>query len=272
MGLNIGRTGFTSILAVTFLGAFLLFGLWTGMRKEAAMARGNSLSVRKVVDLTHTLSDRSPYFPGSRPFQLKPFVGYEKGYYMNEFCAPEHIGTHVDAPSHFVQGKSHVSDLTPDDLTGPGVMISVQASAKSNPDYRVVIADLEKWEHRHGKIPSGAIVMVHTGWAERWEDPNLFRNQDASKVMHFPGFSKEAAEWLLTQRDISAIGIDTLSLDYGPSGDFQVHHLVLGRGKYMIESLANLEKLPPKGSYIVVAPLKIEKGSGAPARVLALIP
>lgn len=229
---------------------------------------------RTVIDLTHPLSPEIPTFagPGGETFKLIPFVSYDKGYYMNLLCSPEHIGTHVDAPSHFAQGAPHVADLDPRALIGPGVVVDVRDAAKSNPDYQVAIADLLKWERRHGKIPTGSLVLFRTGWGERWGSPARYRNADSGGVMHFPGCSKEAAAWLLSERKIRALGIDTLSLDYGSSTDFPVHGTMLSAGKYFIENLANLEQLPPTGALIVVAPLKIKNGSGSPARVFALLP
>ena len=228
-----------------------------------------------VVDLTHRLSSKIPYWPGGqyRPFEFTTIATLDRdGVFSGFFAMPEHMGTHVDAPNHFVAGRPSVDELRPDQLICRAVVLDVRDRVRQNPDYRLTLSDIRQWERRHGRIPRRALVFLHTGWGARWQTPKDYVNQDDKGVMHFPGFSPEAAEFLVSQRDISGIGIDTLSVDYGPSTDFRVHHITHGAGKYHIENVANLDRLPAQGAIVFVGVLPIEGGSGGPARVFALLP
>ena len=149
--------------------------------------------------------------------------------------------------------------------------MDVRADAARDADYRLTSARVEEWEAAHGRIPARAIVLLRTGWASRWPDQERYRNMDAHSVMHFPGFSVDAAK-LLIARGAVGLGIDTLSVDYGPSKNFEVHRVDLPAGLYNLENLANLDQLPASGAYLIVAPIKIEGGSGGPVRVFAILP
>lgn len=228
----------------------------------------------KVVDLSYPLNDKTPYWPAANyePFKLEFFSTIEKDKVLSgKYCTPEHLGTHVDAPNHFERGMVPVDQIALDDLFGYAVVINVRAKAAANPDYRVSPSDLQEWEKKNREIPDGAIVLAYTGWGERVESPEKYQNKDSRGIMHFPGWSTEAVDFLLRARNINAIGIDTLSIDYGPSKDFAVHHQLMTAGKYGIENVANLEQLPPRGAFVIVAPVKIQGGSGGQARVYALI-
>ena len=156
-------------------------------------------------------------------------------------------------------------------LFAPAVVIDVRDEASKDPDYRLRVMRVEKWEALHGRIPAGAVVLLRTGWASRWPDQARYRNTDAAGVMHFPGFSVEAAR-LLVERGAVGLGIDTLSIDYGPSKDFEVHRVTLPAGLYQLENLANMDQLPDAGAFLISAPIKLEGGSGGPVRVFALLP
>jgi kynurenine formamidase len=228
----------------------------------------------RIVDLTHKLSPKIPYWPGKtyKPFRFETIATLEKDkVFSGAFWTPEHIGTHVDAPNHFVAGQIPVDAIPLRQLISPAVVIDVREPVGKNADYQLTVAAIEQWENTHGRIPRGALVFLYTGWDGRWNDTRAYRNQDARAVMHFPGFSPESAEFLARQRDISGIGIDTLSVDYGPSKDFRVHHITHGAGKYHVENAANLGQLPPTGAVVIVAAVPIEGGSGGPARVFALM-
>jgi kynurenine formamidase len=183
----------------------------------------------------------------------------------------EHYGTHLDAPAHFPPGKLTVDQIPVKQLFGPAVVIDVRGEGEKDEDYLLPAAGVKDWEKRHGKIPDGAIVLLRTGWAARWPDVKRYRNQDAAGTMHFPGFSAEAAK-VLIERKVSGLGCDTLSIDYGASRDFAVHHLALGARLYHLENLADLSELPETGAFLIVAPIKLEGGSGGPVRVFALLP
>ncbi|HXF06779.1 MAG TPA: cyclase family protein [Blastocatellia bacterium] len=229
----------------------------------------------KVVDLTHRLSAKIPYWPGGqyRPFEFTPIATLDRdGVFSGFFAMPEHMGTHVDAPNHFVAGRPSVDDLLPEQLICPAVVLDVRDRVRDNPDYQLTVEDIRRWERRHGRIPRRSLVLLYTGWGARWGTPKEYLNRDEQGVMHFPGFSPDAARFLVTEREISGLGIDTLSVDYGPSKDFPVHHITHGAGKYHIENVANLDRLPARGAIVIVGVLPIEGGSGGPARVFALLP
>jgi kynurenine formamidase len=228
-----------------------------------------------IVDLTYPLNDTSPYWPGStyNPFQLDTLATLEKdGVLSLAYSTPEHLGTHLDAPNHFAEGQIPVDQIAVTDLFGPAVVVDVVAKAEADPDYRLSKQDLLDWEAQNGRLPAGAIVLMYTGWGKRWSDYEAYKNADEQGRMHFPGFSEEAARFLVEERDIKGIGIDNLSVDYGLSKDFVVHHIVNGAGKYHLENVANLDKLPAKGANLIVAPVKIEGGSGGQARIFAVLP
>jgi kynurenine formamidase len=227
----------------------------------------------RIVDLSYAINDKLVAWPGDeRVFEAKVNATVEKdGYYTRSFWMLEHYGTHLDAPVHFPPGKMTVDQIPADKLLGPAVVIDVQAESVKDADYRLTVERIARWEKEHGRIPPGAIVLLRTGWASRWPNSEKYRNQDAQGKMHFPGFSLEAAK-VLMERRVNGLGCDTLSIDYGASGDFPVHHAVLGGGLYQLENLANLGELPEAGAFLLVAPIKLEGGSGGPARVFALLP
>ncbi len=225
----------------------------------------------RVVDLTQTMSEDMPVWPGGVPFRMTRTADYDRGYRAHRFEVGENTGTHVDAPAHFVPGGRTIDELEPAELVVPAVVIDAREQAAADPDYRLTADDLGRWEGRHGRIPAGALVILETGWHARFAEPARYVNSDSSGVMHFPGFAADAAG-LLLRRDVAGIGIDTLSLDPGDSTDFPVHRLMLGAGKYQIENLANLDALPPTGATVVVGVLPVGRGTQAQARVLALLP
>lgn len=228
----------------------------------------------KTVDLTYKLNDTSPYWPGEnyQPFELKTIATLEKdGVLSKVITLPEHLGTHLDAPNHFENNQLDVSSLTPQQLWGPGVLIDISVQAEQNADYMLTQKDLLQWEKEQGPIPDEAIVLLHTGWGRFWNNYDRYKNQDTTGKLHFPGFSPEAAQYLLSKRHIRGLGLDTLSIDRGISQDFKVHHLINGAGKFGLENLANLSQLPPRGFYLIVDPMKVEHGTGGPTRVHAIL-
>ena len=230
----------------------------------------------KVVDLTHTIDKSAPYWPEETPgtpFHTSIAATYQKdGYFARNLTIPEHFGTHMDAPIHFDPKGLTIDRIAVQKLIAPTVMADVSAAVKSNSDYRVSAQDIENWMKIHGPVPLGAVVLIRTGWGDRWPSQKNYMNTDAKGVLHFPGLSIEAARYLLERAHPVAIGIDTASIDYGASKDFAVHHLTMSHGLYHLENVANLDKLPPTGFCIIALPLKLGGGSGSPARVLAFIP
>lgn len=233
---------------------------------------GIATGATRVIDLSYAINDKLPPWPGDEKwFEARANATIEKnGYFTRSFWMLEHYGTHLDAPAHFPPGKATVDQIPPKQFFGPAVVLDVQAEGATNADYQVPAAKVGEWERRHGRIPAGAIVLLRTGWSSRWPDASRYRNQDAQGKMHFPGFSVAAVK-VLMERKVSGIGCDTMSVDYGDSGDFAVHHLALGGGLYHLENLADLSAVPESGAYLVVAPIKLEGGSGGAVRVFALV-
>jgi kynurenine formamidase len=227
----------------------------------------------RVLDLAYAISDRLVPWPGDeRWFEANVNASVEKnGYFTRSFWMLEHYGTHLDAPIHFPPGKTPVDQIPAQLFFGMAPVFDVRAEGAADADYQLPVARVEQWETQHGRIPEGAIALLRTGWASRWPDALSYRNQDAAGRMHFPGFSVEAVERLI-DRKVSGIGCDTMSVDCGASEDFAVHHLALGAGLYHLENLSDLSELPEKGAFLVVAPIKLEGGSGGPVRVFALLP
>lgn len=227
----------------------------------------------QIVDLGYALDEDNAYWPGEtyRPFQFEKIASLEEdGVYSGAFSTPEHLGTHIDAPNHFERGQPSVDEITLRDLVAPIVVVDVRKACQENADYQLSSRDLDAWENEHGRIPTGAVVFVLTGWGTYWNDYERYKNEDNSGRLHFPGFSPGAARFLIEDRSIKGIGIDTLSVDAGLSSDFMVHHVVNGAGSYHIENAANLEKLPASGAWMMAAPIKIKHGSGGPSRVWAV--
>ena len=229
------------------------------------------LRATRIIDLTHAMHDGMPFWPGGVPFRMTRLVDYDKGYQLHKFEMGENTGTHVDAPSHFIKGNRTIDRIPLSDLVLPAVVIDVKARASKNPDYQLSAADIRAWEAKHGPVPARSLVILNTGWHRRFADPAQYINMDDAKVMHFPGFGKDSAEWLL-KRNVTAIGIDTLSLDHGASKDFATHIIMLKANKYQIENLANLDALPAKGATVVIGVLPVKDGSQAQARIFALLP
>jgi kynurenine formamidase len=229
----------------------------------------------KLLDLTYPINEANAYWPGSAyfPFTLKNIATIDKdGVYSNSFSMPEHLGTHMDAPNHFVKDQPSLDQIPLTQLFGPAVVVDVRQKVDKNPDYQLSTEDLKEWEQAHGPVPAGAIILMYTGWGQRWSDFNSYQNRYAQDKLHFPGYAPEVAQFLIKERNIYGIGIDTLSVDYGLSKDFKVHLICHGAGKYHLENIANLDKMPAKGAYLILAPIKIEGGSGGPTRIFALLP
>jgi kynurenine formamidase len=222
-----------------------------------------------VVDLTHPMFEGMPYWPTGVPF-TKTRVSDYPGSRVHSFEMGENTGTHIDAPAHFVPGKRNIDELTLDELVLPAVVIELQDEVENNHDYLMTPEDIYAWEKKHGKIPADSMVIFNSGWFKRFSVREDYWNMDEDGVMHYPGFHPDCAAIFL-ERDVAGVGIDTLSLDNGPSPDFAFHHLILGEDKYMIENLANRDALPPTGATLVVGVLPIKEGSQAQARIFALL-
>lgn len=229
------------------------------------------LQASQAVDLTHPMHDEMAFWPGGVPFKKEVLVDYDQGYLLHKFEMGENTGTHVDAPAHFIEGNRAIDELPLSELIVPAVVIDVQDKVASNPAYELTAEDVLGWESEHGEVPAGALVILNTGWHKRFDEPERYVNMDDDEVMQFPGYGPDSAE-LLVERDVAGIGIDTLSIDHGPSKSFAAHVVMLEAGKYQIENLANLDALPATGATVMVGVLPVQGGSQAQARVVALMP
>jgi kynurenine formamidase len=252
----------------------------TGTAALAVRAQTLDLKRYRIVDLTHALNAKTLYWPTSpTAFKLDQLsFGPTPGgwfYSAYAFSAPEHGGTHLDAPIHFGEGHLSVDRVPLDRLIAPAVVIDVSAKAGRDADYRLTPEDVATFERANGRIEPGTIALLRTGWSMRWPDRKAYLGDDtpndASKL-HFPSFGVEAARLLIQDRRVAAIGADVASIDYGPSQDFMVHRLAAAADVPGIENLTNLNLLPPRGAFVFALPMKIEGGSGGPVRVVALVP
>lgn len=232
------------------------------------------------VDLTHAFGPSTIYWPtdtaGFRMTELA--YGPSDGgwfYASYEFASAEHGGTHLDAPIHFAEGRLTNDRIPLSGLMGAAAVVDVSDHATA--DYLLTVEDLTTWEAANGEIPNGAVLLVRTGWGSRWDDRTAYLGTDltgeeAVPQLHFPGVGAEAAEWLVANRGIVAIGIDTPSIDRGQSADFRAHVILYSENVSGFENVANLDLLPETGSYVLALPMKIEGGSGGPLRIVAFVP
>ncbi|HEX9445587.1 MAG TPA: cyclase family protein [Candidatus Binatia bacterium] len=238
-----------------------------------------AIDEKKLVDMTYPFSEETQHWPTARPFKLEKHtegVTPEGHWYAAyDYSSAEHVGTHMDAPFHFAEGQWTVDQVPLAKTIAPAIVVDVRRQAEADAGYRLAVADLRAWEKRHGKIPPGAIVLMHSGWGRFWKDRSKFFGSDQpgdAANLRFPGFSREAAEFLVGERKIGAAGTDTASIDYGASRDFIVHQIFGKANVPIFENVANLDRLPAKGATVFAAPMKIQGGTGAPLRIFALLP
>jgi len=238
-----------------------------------------AIDSRKIIDMTYAFGPDTLYWPTAKPFQLETVAEGKtpQGYWYasNNYSASEHGGTHLDAPIHFAERKWTAEQIPLANLIGPGVVLNLQAKAEADRDYLLRAEDIRAWEKRYGRIPRDTIVLMYTGWGKYWGDrKKYFGTDEPGNVtdLHFPGFSKEAAEFLIKERGVKAVGLDTPSIDYGPSKDFLAHQTFCGANVPIFENVAALDRLPPVGATIFALPMKIKGGSGGPLRIFALLP
>ena len=203
----------------------------------------------------------------------------DKGYYYSAYSVKtaEHGGTHLDAPVHFAEGRHTTDEVPLNQLIGAAVVIDVSAGAEGNRDYLITVKDITDWESAHGRLPGASIVLFRTGYGKYWPDRRHYLGTErfgpeAVAELHFPGISKEAAQFLVDQRNLSAVGIDTPSIDFGQSTHFEAHQVLLGANIPAFENVANLDQLPATGASVIALPMKIEGGSGAPLRMVGIVP
>lgn len=235
-----------------------------------ALAGGRRGGGNKAQDLTHLFRVGAPMFPGvPRPSKTTHVTVPVNGFYGQIWNFWEHTGTHLDVPAHFIVGGRTTPQLTLDELMAPIAVIDISERAAREPDTVVTTDDLRRYERKHGRIKRGSLVAMNSGWDARVGSEAAYRNTDASGTMHFPAWSEDAVEWLIDERRIGAIGVDTLSLDPGNATAFVAHVALLAANRFGIENLANLGEIPPEGATAFVGVIPWEEGSGGPARVVA---
>lgn len=247
---------------------------------QSARQMPNAFPSGKIIDLSYAYDADTIFWPTAEGFRLeKDFEGMtEKGYYYaaNKFSTAEHGGTHLDSPVHFAEGRNTVDQIPLEQLLGEGYVLDISKQCEANPDYQIATEDFLQWEKSNGEIPKGAIVLLRTGYGKYWPDRQKYmgtneRGAGAVPQLHFPGLHPDAARWLVGNRSIKAIGLDTPSIDYGQSTLFESHRALFDRNIPAFENLANLDKLPLKNFVIIALPMKIKGGSGSPLRVIAIL-
>jgi kynurenine formamidase len=270
---------------VALLAAALSIG-WAACRAPADQTAATSpvsgidLAAARFIDLTHPFDTSTIYWPTSPSrFQLDTLSwgSTPGGWFYSAFTVstPEHGGTHLDAPIHFAEGGQTADQVPLERLIAPAVVIDISAQAAADADYRLTAADIATWEGEHGTIPTGAAVLLRTGWSARWPDRAAYLGDDTpgnASNLHFPSYGEEAARLLVEQREVGALGADVASIDYGASADFIVHQIAMARNVPGLENLTALDQVPPTGAWIIALPMKIAGGSGGPLRAVAVVP
>ena len=258
--------------------AFSILG-FAGFALFAPTAFGQQLG--QIIDLTHAFDSETIFWPTEEGFVLEKGIEgvAEQGYYYaaHRFRTAEHGGTHIDAPIHFHAERWTVDEIPLDRLVGSAVLVDVSDRCAKDPDHRASVADFEAWENQHGRIPSASIVLIRTGFGRFWPDRKAYlgtdeRGASAVEKLHFPGLHPDAARWLIAERQIRAVGLDTASIDHGPSKQFETHRALFEASVPAFENLAGLDELPPTGFTVVALPIKIRGGSGGPLRAIAILP
>ena len=235
----------------------------------------------ELVDLSHAYAADAIFWPTAETFRLDKVADgvTPAGYYYasNNFFTSEHGGTHMDAPVHFAKGKQAADEVPLDRLVGPAFVVDVTEKSNANADYQITVDDLQAWEKQNGQIPPDAILLLRTGFSKRWPDAAKYlgtaeRGEAAVAKLHFPGLHPDAAKWIVANRPIKAIGIDTASIDYGQSKLFETHQTLYAQNIPGFENMTSLERLPVEGAYVIALPMKIKGGSGAPLRAIAILP
>lgn len=278
--------GLTLVILIVAVAATTAVGATTATQEKAEPQEAvvhqivaPGIDAARVIDLTYTFDEHTIYWPTATPFHLKAVArGKTPGgywYAANDFCGAEHGGTHLDAPIHFAEGGWTTAEIPVGRLIGLAAIVDIKARAARDPDAELLVEDLVGWERMHGRIPDGAIVVLYSGWGVRWPDRARYlgtARQGDTDNLHFPGFSRAAAEFLARERRVGAVATDTASIDPGNSGDFPAHRVFGAANMPVLENVAALERLPAAGATIIALPMKIGGGTGGPARVIGILP
>ncbi len=255
--------------------------LIAGLASASAWAAPALDEAGEWIDLTYELSSESVFWPTAEPFRLTVDAEgmTDRGYYYSaySFATAEHGGTHIDAPVHFAQGQMSVEQIPLSRLIGPAAVVDVTRQSAADRDYQIRTEDLQRWETEHGRLPDGAIVLFRTGFGRHWPDAASYlgtaeRGEAGAANLHFPGLHPDAAAWLVAERRVASVGIDTASIDYGQSRRFRSHVALMQADVPAFENVANLQRVPAEGALVVALPVKIKGGSGGPLRIVAWVP
>lgn len=232
-----------------------------------------SIPATHLVDLTHPLSPEFPYIPVpglTHEFRAAPIATMaQNGVYALKWELIEHIGTHIDAPSHFDASQPNLETFGVRDLVVPIAVVDVREQARRDHDYALTPNDVRAWERRYGRLPENAVVVMRSGWDAFVTTPKQFLGTDSSGTLHFPGFAAETCEFLLRERRVSGVGVDTISIDIGPDHAYKAHKALFAGGKWAIENIANLDRIPPSGATAIIGALPVVMASGSPIRLFA---
>ncbi len=259
----------------------LIFVVISTVAISHAQRRTSAIPAGVIIDLSYPFDANTVYWPTAETFHLdKDFEGTtDKGFYYSayRYAGAEHGGTHIDSPVHFAKGRNTVDEIPLENLIGPAVVVDVTKQCAKDRDYLVTEADLTSWEKQNGRIPPGTIILLRTGFGRFYPDRKRYlgteeRGAGAVANLHFPGLHPNAARWLVRNRSIKAIGLDTASIDYGQSTLFESHRILFEKNIPAFENVANLHRLPLKGFSVIALPMKIKGGSGGPLRIVAVLP
>jgi kynurenine formamidase len=256
------------------------------MTSPLDFARAIAAGSVRVIDLTQTLAPEFPIITlppevgQCAPFRLEEISRYDErgpAWYWNNFSTGEHVGTHFDAPIHWISGRdlpnNSVDTIEPTKFIAPAAVIDCSQECSADPDFLLTIPFVTAWEARHGQIEPGSWVLLRTDWSKKAPAEYAGLREDGA---HTPGPSPDVVKWLVDARDVHGFGTETIGTDAGQAHHFvppyPAHFYMHGKGRFGLQCLTNLDLLPPKGAVIVAAPLKIKQGSGSPLRVLALVP
>jgi kynurenine formamidase len=233
-----------------------------------------TIAYTRVVDLSHRISPNIPLWPGDPHVVFDVVATWENdGYFLRKFTIGEHSATHMNAPNSFISGNTEaITSYPAEQRVVPAVVIDIRDEAADDADYQLTKQDVLEWEGQYGEIAPGSFVILFTGWEDKWDDPKAFINQDARGNLHFPGFAGATTKWLLSDRDISGVGIDTHGVDPGLDTSYATNTQIAEAHKIAIECMANLDQLPPTGTTLVLGPLRLRGGSGSPLSVMAFVP
>jgi kynurenine formamidase len=254
---------------IFIVSALILFGCTS----KSSNNNGRILHTDNIVDLTHTLTPEFPFIPVKKltyPFELIPMATLkENGVEANSWRIHEHLGTHTDAPNHFIENQKSLDQIDLKDLIVPVVVIDMSERASQNRDAELTVEDISLFEKEYGKIPDNACVMMYSGW-EKYLRDSFFVGLDNKQIKHYPGFSNEAIKFLVTERYIAGIGVDVLSFDPGIDENYTGHKILFEAGKWGVECVANLNKIPKTGATVIVGAPKVGKATGGFSRIIAV--